>query len=278
MPILLLKNNTDITIIGYMITSHKYYSIRDSKSQQKKRKKQEISQLALDSFNAFKPFINVFDCGLSYDGSPYHLITKEDWRLFARYKAGEKGLTYPDGRKFNPYLDVVGNIFVPKHVHNHIHCRETSYYTSGQNGLGLLYLDIDAHEPWQKDEYKAKAVLERIFPFGYFRASGRGQNGYVKVSYVDAQEFNRVAGFLQGVLKRLFLHLGILCDVEVKGTISHGGKSGSSGKTTVHDQISMLHAGRDGQLELPPTGEVQGVPDSQCPAHRVPCPAIGWPD
>jgi len=188
-----------------------------------------ISEFAQDSFDAFQPFINVYDCGLSYSG-PFHLITKEDWQLFRRYKAGERNIIYPDGSPFNPYMDVVRNIFSPKHVHDHIHEGETTYFTSGKQGLGLLYLDVDAHHAWQTDEYRAKAVLQGLFPFGYYRTSGRGQNGYLKVRYTSIQQFNDLADNLQAILRRYFLHLGILCDIEVKGTITTREKSGRLGK------------------------------------------------
>jgi hypothetical protein len=192
-------------------------------------RKKQISQLALDSFEAVEPFINVFDCGISSGNSPFHLITKEDWLLFARYKAGERNLTYEGGHKFNPYLDVVRNIYSAKHVHSHIEERQISYYTSGKRGLGLLYLDIDAHHPWQTDEYEAKRVLQTLFPFGYFRASTRGQNGFLKVRYASIEQFNALAGNLQAILQKYFLSLGLLCDIEIKGTITNG-KSGKLAK------------------------------------------------
>lgn len=194
------------------------------------RKNNEVSQLAQDSFDALQPFINVFDCGLIGSNGPFHLITKEDWQLFRRHKAGERNLTYPDGSKFNPYLDVVRNIFGPKHVHRHIEEKETTYFTSGKNGLGLLYLDMDAHHSWQTDEYRVLAILKELFPFGYYRASGRGQNGFLKVRYTSIQQLNDLADTLQEILRRYFLHLGILCDIEVKGTITTREKSGSLAK------------------------------------------------
>jgi hypothetical protein len=150
------------------MTNLKYNSV--AKSNSCKRKK-EICQLAQDSFEAFKPFINVLDCGLKGCDGPFHLITKEDWRLFARHKAGERNLVYADGTKFNPYMDVRRNVFSPWHIHQHIEEQRTTYFTSGKQGLALLYLDIDAHHSWQTDEYRAKAVLQRVFPHGYFRAS-----------------------------------------------------------------------------------------------------------
>lgn len=177
-----------------------YNSIPTNNSQ-KRKKKNPVSQLAVDSFDAFRPFINLFDCGLFYEG-PYHLITKEDWRLFRRHKDGERGLTYPNGQEFKPGRDVVADIYSPHHVHRHISERETSYYTSGKNGLALAYLDINAHHRWQTDEYQAKAVLQELFPFGYFRASRRGQNGYLKIRYSTAEEFNDLADRLERMLKR----------------------------------------------------------------------------
>ncbi len=194
------------------------------------RKKANISQICFDSFEAFHPFINVFDCGITSSDGPFHLITKEDWKLYSRHKGGDRNLTYSDGSKFNPYVDVIRNIFSAEHVQHHHEDNQTTYFTSGKMGLGLLYLDIDAHNEWQKDEYEAKGVLERLFPFEYFRSSRRGQNGYLKVRYTTIEEFNKLALYLQNVLQRLFLHLGILCDIEVKGTITHRGKSGSLAK------------------------------------------------
>ena len=206
-----------------------YSSVTKPHSRRKKKKKVEISQLAQDSFEAFQPFINVFDCGTTYGNGPFHLITKESWQFFARWKKGERNICRADGFKFNPYLDVVRNVYSPAHVQKHMKDHQITYYTSGQKGLGLLYLDVDAHHDWQTDQYRAKQVLERLFP-AYFRASNRGQNGYLKVRYGSIQEFNAMSRRLEGTLKRLFLHLNILCDIEVKGTITHNGTSGQLAK------------------------------------------------
>jgi hypothetical protein len=200
-------------------------------SKPNRKSKRETSELAKNSFEAFRPFINIFDCGGLYDDHPYHFITRQDWALYRRHKAGERGLTYPDGFAFNPYLAIVKNIYSRQHVHDHlVSGGRPTYYTSGRKGLALLYLDIDAQHPWQTDEYEAKAILQNFFPAAFFPASKRGQNGYVKVRYRSIKDFNATAGRLQQVLKRLFLHLGILCDIEVKGTITCDGKSGSLAK------------------------------------------------
>jgi hypothetical protein len=199
-------------------------------NERKKRQKNPVSQLALDSFEAFRPFINIFDCGLSWLDSPIHLITKEDWKLFHRYKEGERGLIYPEGREFKPGRDVICNIYSPRHVQRHMEAGEITYYTSGRNGRGLLYLDIDAHKLWQTDEYKARTILQDLFPFGFFRASRRGQNGYLKIRYNTPEEFNQLADRLEEILARYFLSLNILCDCETKGTITNEGNSGSLAK------------------------------------------------
>ena len=221
----------------------KYNSVANDKS----GKENKISQLAQESFEAFKPFINLLDCGISIGYGPFHLITKKDWDFFRRHKAGERGLRYENGTKFHPYLDVLRNIFSPWHIEKHIEEHQTTYFTSGKRGRGLLYLDIDAHHPWQIDEYRAKAVLEKVFPFGYFRASNRGQNGYLKIRYRSIREFNEIASRLQGTLKRLFLHLG---------DDHHQRQVGESRQVAVHHEILVLQAGRDGLLELSATGEV----------------------
>ncbi len=207
-----------------------YNSVPTVKSS-KRKSKNPVSQLAEETFEAFRPFINIFDCGAKdYEGSPVHSITREDWRLHRRYKKGERGLSYPDGRKFNPFLDIVANIYSPRHVHRHIERAEVTYYTSGRNGRGVLYLDIDAHHPWQTDEYEAKRILQDLFPFGYFRASRRGQNGFLKLRYDTAEQFNDLAARLERTLKRYFLTLGVLCDIEIKGTITTKDKAGSLAK------------------------------------------------
>ena len=146
------------------------YSSNPTKKSSKRKSKNPVSQLAFDSFEAFRPFINIFDPGaVDWEGSPVHTITKEDWRLFRRYKDGERSLTYADGGEFKPGRDVVCNIYSPRHVHRHIQGSDITYYTSGRNGLALLYLDIDAHQPWQTDEYRGQGCPPRVVPFWLFQ-------------------------------------------------------------------------------------------------------------
>ncbi len=243
------------------------YSSTAANNSPNRNRKNHVSQLAQHTFEAFAPFINVFDCGGSYFGGVYHTIPKETWQLYARHKQGEKNLRYEDGEEFNVYLDVVRNIYSPLHVQKHLTDGELSYYTSGKRGLGLLYLDIDAHHDWQQDQYRAKATLETLFPFGYFRASKRGQNGYLKVRYSSIHEFNRIADELQANLRKLFLHLGILCDIEVKGTITHKRKSGRLAKlpfatkpaSAMRDQSDNWDSGQLERFKSCPIANVRRV-------------------
>lgn len=211
-----------------MQLTHDYYSAAASKSA-RQNQKNSVSPFAQETFNAFLPFINIFDPGASFDG-PYHSISKEDWEFFRRHKAGETPLFYPDGTKFHPYNHVIRNIYSPEHVQKHLVEHDISYCTSGTKGLGLLYLDVDAHKIWQTDDVEGKDLLQRVFPFGYFRPSSRGQNGYLKIRYSSIEAFNEAADELQATLRSLFLHAEILCDIEVKGKITHKGKSGSLAK------------------------------------------------
>ena len=50
----------------------------------------------------------------------------------------------------------------------------------GEKGLGLLYLDIDAHHPWQTDEHRAKAVLKKVFPIRLFPSLQPGTERILK--------------------------------------------------------------------------------------------------
>ena len=206
-----------------------YSSVIYNNSGSTAAKKNKVSLLAQESFEAFQPFINVFDPGTKlYDGHIIHTITKEDWELNRLRKAGQKPC-YEDGTPFKPY-HVIRDIYSPEHVHRHIEDDQISYYTSGRHGQAMLYLDIDAHEEWQTDQIRARKSLEQIFDFGYFRNSIRGENGYLKLRYSSIAEFNDIANRLEKAIKKLFLQCGILCDFEIKGTITDDDKSGLLGK------------------------------------------------
>ena len=58
-------------------------------------------------------------------------------------------------------------------------------------------------------------------------------------------EFNDLADELEKTLGRLFLHCEILCDIEVKGTITHNGKSGKLAKLPFTNK-RMMRDGSDG--------------------------------
>ena len=145
------------------------YSSNATNKSARKRKKNPVSQLALDSFEAFKPFINIFDPGTKdWAGTVVHAITKEDWRLFRRHKDGERNLTYLDNREFKPGRDIVQNIYSPHHVHRHIDGGEVSYYTSGKNGLALAYWTSTLIIRGRPTNIKPKPSLKSCSPSATF--------------------------------------------------------------------------------------------------------------
>lgn len=231
----LLINTTDQPAEKTETTSGTSRRQRDSK-----QRDMDVSSLAQASFDAISPFINIFDPGHRFLNQVVHSITKEDWELNRQWKEfksenpkaklSDLNLRHKNGIPFNPYNDIVRNIYSPKHVEDHINDDRTSYYTSGLNGLCLPYIDLDWHQPWQTDGDKAIELLNSVFPFAFSRSSPRGHNWFPKVSYCWPQRANETMDFLESQLKLLLLSNGILCDIEVKGTITFGEKSGRLGK------------------------------------------------
>jgi hypothetical protein len=206
-----------------------------------------IRDLAKSTFAAFEPYVNVHDCGVKIVTSAdartcrtvyqiIHSITREDSHLMRQYKAakdrGEKPkLCKSNGTLFNPYTDYVRNVLSVKHCREALAGDETYYYTSGFKSHGLLYLDVDAHFKFQTDTDKAVELLHYLFPGVFVADSNRGANGLLKVKhYGHSDRFNNAADKLQTGLRRLFNRAKILCDVEVKGTITTGRKSGRLAK------------------------------------------------
>ena len=80
-----------------------YSSIHNRKSDKKKRSKPKkpISPLAQATFDAFRPFINIYDPGVKaiegeMAGEVIHTIPKRVWKIHARRKAGEKVRHFDD--------------------------------------------------------------------------------------------------------------------------------------------------------------------------------------
>ena len=193
------------------------------------KKAAKTNQLSLDSFEAFKPFINLYGCGQavwqwdykndkSVKTTPF-LIDKETRALFERYQAGERGLTYQDGSAFLPWHFMAGKLDAKK-VDQHIFGNETFYYTSGTRKLGLPYVDVDGHFEFQTDHARARQLLIDFFGKDniFFRDSSRGQNGYLKV-YHDGRlaTFNDLLHKLAWAIRLWLRQHHILCDIEIKG-------------------------------------------------------------
>jgi hypothetical protein len=192
-----------------------------------KKRNTDLPTLAEESFRAFEPFLNIFDPGRRGTVCPYHTIARDTWTLHAQYKDGLKP-HHEDGRPFHPFFDVKRHVYSVEHVQQHLDRREVGYYTSGKHGKGLLYLDVDAHHDFQTDEHRARELLQQVLP-AYWRTSRRGQNGYVKVQYERIGDFNKLAEFEAHVRRWLRSH-GVLCDFEIKGTITTEESSGRLAK------------------------------------------------
>ena len=122
------------------------------------------------TFCAFKPYINVCD-----PGGPYktHTITKEARHLNDLYwqikRQGKKPhLVFKDGDVFHPWKDYKRHVYGPEHIAKHMYGNEVTYYTSGNRGLGLIYMDVDAHKAYQTDEYDGLGVIRELFPDAYY--------------------------------------------------------------------------------------------------------------
>jgi hypothetical protein len=183
------------------------------------------------TFCAFRPYINIFD-----PGGPLktHTITKEARHLNTLYweikRQGKKPtLRLKDGTAFHPWKHYKRHVYGPEHVEKHIFENQVSYYTSGTRGLGMIYMDVDAHKSYQTDEYDGLGILRELFPAAYYRASRRGQNQYLKVRYSSPEQFNALCDKVQAKLRLLFLSRGVMCDFETKGKITTD-KSGSLAK------------------------------------------------
>jgi len=76
-----------------------------------------------------------------------------------------------------------------KYVQDMIDGKERYYYSGGQFGRTLLYLDVDAHEEWQDDaDELTKKVMDLFGDDSCFIVkSSRGMNIFVKWEYLKAE-------------------------------------------------------------------------------------------
>ena len=237
-----------------MSTTQEYSSVNNRKSRKQGRGFSESAatgsetgispDLAKATFEALRPFIDVFDCGIKWNGSPIHMITKEKRRLMERYRwmlrSDEKPTIYYESdpwKLFHPKHYFSGELRA-KHIAEMLEGERSYYYTSGRAKFALPYLDLDVHHEDQTLEDSRKAVeafREILKGAGFHRPSGRGDNIYIKVSYSghSVDETNETFRRFDRLAKRYIEHLGLNVDVEVKGTITTPQKSGSLAKLPI---------------------------------------------
>ena len=163
--------------------------------------------------------------------TPKHTISKD---LRQRYEQDRRG-EYVSGFLPGHYH---ARVFNARMVEQQIAGDETHYFTSGQAGSAVLYLDVDAHRPEQVPDLSASIeLLSRLFPDAFQRESPRGHNGYLKVRYATGWagasswwRFNQMADRLEVALKAIWRAEGRTTDIEIKGTITTATKSGRLAK------------------------------------------------
>jgi hypothetical protein len=168
--------------------------------------------------------------------TPKHTISKDLRQRYAEYRQGECVPNFLPGHYH-------ARVFSARMVEQQIAGDETHYYTSGQAGSAVLYLDIDAHRPEQEPDVPASVkLLSRLFPGAFQRQSPRGHNGYLKVRYATGWaggsswwRFNKLADRLEAALKAIWRTEGRQTDIEVKGTITTSTKAGRLAKLPFAD-------------------------------------------
>lgn len=233
------------------------------------RKKKPICQLAIDSWAAFKPYVNAFGCGVEEDDEKFRIRT-EAFDLMRRHKRGERGLAFKDGEPFNPYWHFVRVIMDEKKAERFIENSERWYFTSGQAGRGLLYWDVDAHHAFEQPHLTQAVDLLRHH-FGRWlwgRDSNRGYNFFQKLDYTRwlyrhgrqaaCDMVQALAKRLETAVSDLLLAHGLLIGFEMKGA-PDGTKRGSLAKFPF--QQSLPYRKRD-SWSYPLLGEFKALRDT----------------
>lgn len=195
------------------------FSLESSQASRPRQRRDPPSQLALDTFAAFLPYINIWDCGIKYDDEPKHMITKEDWKNLERYKATGLPQFYKNnGNLWKPHHLFAGK-FTARYIDKGISGQEVLYYTSSPHG-GIIYSDLDNHEEWQTDAPQVREHLEgELGTLAFWNGSPRGENGYTKVRFDRWQTefYNEAVKEWQAVLQDYIWSLGYLTTVEAMG-------------------------------------------------------------
>lgn len=208
-----------------------------------------LSELAQQSYDFFRPYISAYDYAL---GTPAARNTSEriTQALQRRGEPGACTFANEDGSK--SYLKTLQSYHFARSMRD----GQKLYYTSWGKII-LPYTDLDAHEWWQtaQDIVQAQEVISDYWgailgqkPLWF--GSDRGANGYCLVDLAGnkPEDANTILLQFQNVLGRILRLNGCVCDVEVKGTMGvfRDGvyKAGLLGKLPVH-RTDWNHASLD---------------------------------
>jgi len=182
--------------------------------------------LHVQTFEAFEPYVNVWDCGMKTD--TIHRPRTEALKIFRKGKPW----SLLDGEPFNPWLRVLQYKLTPEAIADHIFGRKdcatdkvVRYFTGGIDGLTLLMDDLDCHHQAQRPYLQAGVdLMRRTFPDLFGRDSGGGYHFYPKIDYrqwgTSRAGRDRLRAWCQRreeILGDYLLGHGILLTFEVKG-------------------------------------------------------------
>jgi hypothetical protein len=191
-----------------------------------RQSKPKTSELARTTFRALEPWVNVWCWGDTYqlpgETKIGYTITQEMWELFRRHRAGERGLRYPNGYRFQAW-HVGANKLQARDIQHMLDGEKRVYFTGGRRGQTILMVDVDAHTDEQDDpDRTCKLICDFLGDCVFVVRSSRGYNLFLKIHYggLGWEDYNKGVKEFEARLKAYCRANGCKCGVEVKGTIT----------------------------------------------------------
>ena len=132
---------------------------------------------------------------------------KKTGDFIRRYKDGERGADISRWSEVQPRTSISSPTSTALATSTAISLNGRLATTPrGRTGLALAYLDVDAHQPWQTDEYRGQNYPRRTCsPLAIFEHQAVGKMAILKIRYSTVDEFNDLADRLERTLAQLFL-------------------------------------------------------------------------
>lgn len=220
-------------------------------------------------------WINTHSCGMETGNGPFWMIPQEAWTLrpYQDHFGGKwRFPKYKDGRQWYP--SHVKARLLQSHIDRMKEGLQKFYYSGGRNGWTLLYVDIDAHEPWQTDARQLADFLADLFGKDSCMVinSKRGYNLFIKWEYckkrhlesIGVTEWKKANTFiarLESALKRHTAHFKSIVEVKGKITTSHT-DNGTLAKLPFGPHWNHAHEQAFKNLPIFDTQTLQGIIDA----------------